>query len=203
MEQASATRISLLARLRDVCDGAAWVEFDRRYGPLILSYCRARGWQQSDAEDIRQLVMAKLSQRLPSFEYRAEAGGFRRYLRTVVRGEMSRHAAGFDQRLSNNSVALHDDLTADAQDDEAIWEREWMRHHFRIAWEFVKQHSDEASLEIFGKLLAGATPRQIAGAAGMTEAAVRKVKQRISDRLREAITEQILDEESEPAHPGR
>jgi RNA polymerase sigma factor (sigma-70 family) len=195
MEQASATRISLLMRLRDACDGAAWVEFDRRYGPLILSYCRARGWQQSDAEDIRQLVMTKLSRRLRSFEYDSDAGGFRRYLRTVVRGEMARHAS------NHTDVAMLDSRYVDLRDadlNEALWEDEWMRHHFRLAWESVRNHSEEGSLEVFQRLLKGATPRQVAHSVGMSEAAVRKVKQRISDRLRAAITEQLLDEENEP-----
>lgn len=197
MEQSSATRISLLMRLRDICDDRAWVEFDRRYGPLILSYCRARGWQQSDAEDIRQLVMTKLSQRLQSFEYDSESGGFRRYLRTVVRGEMARHASNCSDDALHSGHRLPE--TADSDEAEEAWEREWMHHHFRLAWEHIKNHSDGGSLQVFRQLLSGATPRQVAHASGMTEAAVRKVKQRISDRLRTAITEQLLDEENEPA----
>jgi len=201
VEQTSATRISLLARLRDACDAHAWFEFDRRYGPLILTYCRARGWQQSDAEDVRQLVMARLFRRMGSFEYRADAGGFRRYLRTVVRNEMARHAADHPQSLNGHEFDARSEPASDSHEEDAIWEREWMHHHFRIAWQFVKQHSDEGSLEIFQRLLAGATPKQIAQSAGMTEAAVRKVKQRVSDRLRAAIAGQILDEEVELTHP--
>jgi hypothetical protein len=35
----STTRISLLDRVRDPADQAAWRAFDIRYGELILTYC--------------------------------------------------------------------------------------------------------------------------------------------------------------------
>jgi hypothetical protein len=54
---------------------------------------------------------------------------------------------------------------------------------------------DPATLEVFRQLLAGAPTAGVARAMGMTEAAVRKVKQRMSDRLRETIAEQLRDED--------
>src|SRR5688572_18449843 len=56
----SDTRPSLLKRVRDPRDAEAWRQFEGRYGELVLAYCRARGLQPCDAEDVRQLVMAKL-----------------------------------------------------------------------------------------------------------------------------------------------
>ena len=203
MEPYSRTRVSLLLRLRDPRDDAAWLEFDRRYGPLILAYCRASGFQPTDAEDVRQLVMTKLSTRIRTFEYHKELGGFRRYLRTVTRGEMARHVATAGGRDAHQLIddSIFSDQSTDIETD-AAWEREWMRHHFRIAWETVKKHSDEKSLEVFKQILAGVSPGLIAEATGMTEPAVRKVKQRVCERLKTAIAEQILDEEDEQP-PGR
>jgi RNA polymerase sigma-70 factor (ECF subfamily) len=195
MHPPSATRASLLLRLRDAGDAQAWIEFDRRYGPLILGYCLAQGWQLSDAEDVRQLVMAKLAGSLRGFEYRPELGSFRGYLRAVVRGEMSRHASRHKARA--RAVPLDDGMSEPGLDppQDAVWEQEWMRHHFRLAWESVRAQSDERTLEVFRHLLDGAPVAGVAQALGMTPAAVRKVKQRISERLRAAIAEQILDEE--------
>ncbi len=45
------TRPSLLERVRDPANDAAWAEFDRSYGELILRYCHRCGLQHSDAED--------------------------------------------------------------------------------------------------------------------------------------------------------
>jgi len=37
------TRPSLLLRVRDVDDNAAWTQFVEIYTPLIYGYCRSRG----------------------------------------------------------------------------------------------------------------------------------------------------------------
>jgi RNA polymerase sigma-70 factor (ECF subfamily) len=191
------TRASLLSRVRDPADAEAWARFERLYGPLVLAYCRARGVQAGDAEDVRQMVMTKLMSSLRTFEYRAEAGGFRNYLRRVIRGELiryrSRHTRG------GSTVPIEEEVEADPAPDE-VWEQEWMRHHFRLAWSTVRESVDAGSLDVFRQLLAGVSTSGVARSLGMTEAAVRKVKQRMSERLREAIAEQLRDEE-EPDNP--
>ena len=55
------THPSLLARIQDLDDHAAWREFDARYRDLILRYCRRKGLQPSDAEYVRQIVMLNLA----------------------------------------------------------------------------------------------------------------------------------------------
>ena len=194
----SGTRASLLARVRDPRDAEAWAQFERRYGGLVLAYCRARGVQASDAEDVRQMVMGKLVGALRSFEYRPEAGGFRHYLRRVIRGEIIRHAAR--PARGPGTVPMDVEIESESEADEA-WEQEWMRHHFRLAWAAVRESVDPSSLEVFRQLLAGTPTAGVARAMGMTEAAVRKVKQRMSERLREAIAEQLRDED-ERDNPG-
>ena len=76
------TRPSLLARVRDLDDHHAWVEFESRYRDLILGYCRRRGLQRSDAEDVRQMVMLNLAQASSrNFEYQPQRSGrFRDYI---------------------------------------------------------------------------------------------------------------------------
>ena len=56
------TSLTLLDRLRrDPKDQAAWSEFVARYGPRILQWCRGWGLQESDAQDVTQDVLLKLS----------------------------------------------------------------------------------------------------------------------------------------------
>ena len=80
MAWSSTTHPSLLSRVRDTDDVAAWHEFEARYGDLILRYCRARRVQHADAEDVRQLVMIGLASSLRSFTYDPARGRFRSYL---------------------------------------------------------------------------------------------------------------------------
>jgi RNA polymerase sigma factor (sigma-70 family) len=193
------TRATLLERLRDGEDPAAWVEFDRLYGDLILRYCRRRGLQLPDAEDVRQIVLLGLARTLPRFTYRRERGRFRGYLGRTVRNAIFRYNTRPNRSLEQ-LVPLGDDdsLQLPAEDGaDEVWEREWVLHHLRTALARIRGSHDAASLEIFDRLLAGESPRDIAAARGITPDAVYKVKQRVRDRLREQIARQIEEEELE------
>ena len=45
------TRASLLLRLRDAQDNAAWSQFVSIYTPLIFAFCRGRGLSETDGSD--------------------------------------------------------------------------------------------------------------------------------------------------------
>jgi len=73
----------LLGRLRCApADEAAWEEFLRRYGPRIHGWCRGWGLQEADAEDVAQMVLARLAVRMREFEYDAQRS-FRAWLKTI------------------------------------------------------------------------------------------------------------------------
>ena len=73
------TRASLLLAVRDAADGRAWAAFAARYGGLVRAWCRRRGLQVADAEDVTQAVLAALYRAMPTFEYDASRG-FRGYV---------------------------------------------------------------------------------------------------------------------------
>src|SRR5262245_4047251 len=74
------TRASLLSRVRDASDEAAWQEFQSLYHDLLLRLCRRRGMQEADALDVVQTVMTGLLKSLPRFTYDPRRGRFRDYL---------------------------------------------------------------------------------------------------------------------------
>jgi RNA polymerase sigma factor (sigma-70 family) len=75
---------SLLVRLsQDARDEQAWNEFVRRYQPTILVWCRERGLQQADAEDVTQTVLTQLLTTMRQFRY-DPSRSFRAWLRTVT-----------------------------------------------------------------------------------------------------------------------
>jgi RNA polymerase sigma-70 factor (ECF subfamily) len=190
------TRPSLLLRVRDVSNRAAWREFDDRYGALILHYCRTCGLQHSDAEDVRQIVMLALMRSLPRFEYSPERGRFRSYLGRIVRNAVFQHnrrlvraVTALDNRVLDEGSHAHQDET-----DER-WEREWVAHHYRLAMRRIRATFEPRSVEAFFLLLQGRLATDVAAELNMTEQGVHKIKQRIRDRLRELIARQIRDEE--------
>ena len=57
------TRRSLLVRLREARDDAAWAEFTGIYEPLIYRLARRRGFQDADARDLCQDVLRAVAGR--------------------------------------------------------------------------------------------------------------------------------------------
>src|SRR3954453_20425434 len=78
------TRVALLTRLRhDPFDQAGWDEFVERYGRLIYRWCRQWKLQDADAEDLTQIILVKLTQKLRAFTY-DPSRSFRGWLKTVA-----------------------------------------------------------------------------------------------------------------------
>jgi RNA polymerase sigma factor (sigma-70 family) len=190
------THPSLLSRVRDVSNRAAWREFESRYGPLVLHYCRRRGLQHSDAEDVRQIVLLNLTKALPKFSYSRERGRFRSYLGQIVKHAISLYQSRPQapaRALDAFEAVLDSARGADAVDDP--WEEEWVAHHFRLAMQSIRATFEPRSLLVFERLLAGGSAAQVAEEFDMSAQAVNKVKQRIRLRLREQIARQMRDED--------
>lgn len=69
-------------------DNGAWDLMVRIYTPLVYRRCRTLNLSRDDASDVAQEVFLKLFNGLSKFEARAN-GGFRNWLRTITRHEVS------------------------------------------------------------------------------------------------------------------
>lgn len=201
-EYTGTTSASLLLRVRDLSDERSWHEFQERYGELILRYCRQRGLQQADSEDVRQQVWINLAKGMRNFAYDPSRGRFRHYLGCVARNAIARHVA----RYGSREYALDAGVLASASNGnglgDEIWEQEWVDHHYRLAMQTVIATFEPRSVTLFNRLLAGEKAADLAKKLGMTPAAVNQVKHRIRERMKELIALQVL-EEDDPELYGR
>ncbi len=94
------THPSLLVRLRDVRDVAAWSLFVEVYTPLIYRYCRKYHLQEADAAEVAQEVLFQVNRSIGTFEYQPERGRFRDWLGSVVRSKLARFFR--QKKLSTN-----------------------------------------------------------------------------------------------------
>src|SRR5947208_4776524 len=83
------TRASLLVRLRDPLDAAAWREFVDLYTPLVYGYARKQGLQDADAADLTQEVLGAVVTSVGRLEYDPARGAFRNWLFTLVRRKLA------------------------------------------------------------------------------------------------------------------
>ncbi|MFN0206633.1 MAG: RNA polymerase sigma factor [Planctomycetota bacterium] len=189
------TRPSLLARLREPGDHDAWREFDERYRDLVARYCRTRGLQPSDADDVRQMVMLRLVESMKAFEYNPLKGKFHRYLGTIVANAISR----FKQKKSAEPAALDSNTPQRADEfDESAWEREWENAHIRRALATLQHSFAPKSLQVFYRLLAGASSETVANEFNISVEAVHKIRQRVRAEFEITISQQIRDEDLNP-----
>jgi RNA polymerase sigma-70 factor (ECF subfamily) len=113
------TSPSLLGRVgQDPCDQAAWEEFVAYYGPKIHGWCRKRGLQAADADDVTQDVLMRLARALRKFVY-DPSRTFRGWLRLVTQHALSDFVAHRERRPGDDrglavlqTVQAHDDLLA-------------------------------------------------------------------------------------------
>ena len=192
----STTSPTLLSRIRNPEDKLAWREFDSRYGEMIVRYGRRCGLQLADAEDIRQIVMMRLSKALVTFNYSPLRGKFRSFVGRIVRNEVIRFISRpniASRRVDSDSGELRESVDEEKLDRQ--WEREWADHHLRLAMRRLRQTYEPRSIKVFEQLLAGQTVERVATDFNMTTQAVHKVKQRIRNRLKEFIAGQICEED--------
>jgi RNA polymerase sigma-70 factor (ECF subfamily) len=84
------TPVTLLGRLRGAPqDAGAWFEFVDRYAGILLGWCQGRLRHHQDAEDLVQIILARLVKALRAGTYDANRGSFRAYVVWLARCEYS------------------------------------------------------------------------------------------------------------------
>ena len=78
------TRPSLLIRVRDPADQAAWQEFVEIYQPVILRLARRKGMQAADADDVAQEILVAVARAVEQREHDPKRAKFRTWLGRVA-----------------------------------------------------------------------------------------------------------------------
>jgi RNA polymerase sigma-70 factor (ECF subfamily) len=87
--QDESTSASLLAKIRDAQDAAAWQRFFGTYRPLIEGWCRACGLADADRDDVAGMVLLKVAERMKRGYVYDPGRSFRGWLWRVVLSQVS------------------------------------------------------------------------------------------------------------------
>jgi RNA polymerase sigma factor (sigma-70 family) len=194
MGDALLTRASLLARLGDPEDGAAWKQFVELYGTLVYGFARRRGLQDADAADLAQEVFLAVAQAASRFKYDPKQGTFRGWLYGVTRHRIAR----FLQRRRSHPVGsgdtnLHERLTerpGREPDPAEIWEQEYQRHLFRLAAAQIEPRFSATTWQAFWRTAVdGASGATVAQELGLSVGAVYVARSRVLARLAQQVEE--------------
>jgi RNA polymerase sigma-70 factor (ECF subfamily) len=187
------TRYSLLARLSDPGDVAAWSEFIEIYEDAIYRYSRSRGLQDSDAREVVQHVLLVVHEAIGDWCPSGRAGSFRAWLIRTARRvclRSLRDRSQCDRAVGGSSIVekLHDLAAPDEADDTD--ERDWQHWVFCWAAGQIEREIEPATWRAFWlTAVEGTAAVEAAGRLGMKIGTVYAAKCRVLARIRERVQE--------------
>ncbi len=191
MAEIPATRASLLLRLRDPHDEAAWTQFVELYAPVVYGYARKQGLQDADAADLCQEVLRAVAGAVGRLDYDPERGAFRNWLFTVVRRKLWNWRAAQQNRTpGSGDTETHRLLQQQPAPvpDEANWDAEFEDRLFAWACAQVRREVSEATWRAFWRTAVDDWPgKEVAAELGLTITAVYSARSRVLARLKELI----------------
>lgn len=184
------TSDSLLIRVRDANDRAAWDRFVAIYRPMTYRIARRNGLQDSDAEDVAQKVMMLVAKAIPEWERDPQRGGFRNWLnRVAVNALVSMLRSGRGYIVIGGSDFLEQSHSVEAPSEEIqqIINQEHHRSQLRWAAEQIRDEFQQQSWDAFWMTtLGGESVEEAAEKLSTSTGAVYAARSRIMRRLRQS-----------------
>lgn len=178
------TSITLLERLRQPHQEAAWARFVELYTPLLFAWAHRLGLQESDSADLVQEVFALLIVKLPAFEYQA-GKSFRGWLRTV---SLNQFRANLRRRANAPTMNGVDPAELAAPEDDAFWEVDYRRHLVIRALALMQSEFEPTTWKSCWECVVNDRPApDVAAELGLKPGAVRAAKFRVLARLRSEL----------------
>lgn len=165
----------------------AWIEFRRRYAPIIAGFARKLGVPPQEVDDLIQEVMTGFYAAQPKFSYDPSRGRFRGYLRTCVTNLLSRRR---DRKLQIDGRPVEQ---IDVADDSVVqaWDAAWENEHLHRAIEMVRRrYDDNSTFQAFYRVsVLEQNPATVAEELGLTVDGVYLSKSRCLAKLRLTLKE--------------
>ncbi|MHC4695517.1 MAG: RNA polymerase sigma factor [Planctomycetota bacterium] len=176
-----ATRSSLLSRVRDFEDDAAWSEFDKLYRPMLVGYALRRGLAVSEAEEIAQHCLAEIVPRIKKFR---RERGFRSWLRGMVDHKVSDCLAQRRRQRPLDTKLLGQTPAGDGSADQ-IWQEIWNQSHLTECVNSIRAEFAEHTFKAFAMyVFQNEEVATICRRLGMTPNQVYVAKSRVLARVR-------------------
>ena len=183
------TRSSVIRAVADTENEAAWQRFFDLYAGFIFSIARSKGLNDTDADDIVQMVFADLARNLPTFKYDRAKGRFRSYLSGLVHWRvMDKLKAG--KRDADLKAAFWEEAKGAAAEDDGFAEREWQAAALEEALRRIKP---EVRPEHYAAFVASTVEGQdtdvVMKLYGISRDSLYQIRKRLTVKLREKLAE--------------
>lgn len=195
------TRSSVIRAVADTENEAAWQRFFDLYAGFVFSIARSKGLNDTDADDIVQMVFVDLVRTLPSFKYDREKGRFRSYLAALVKWRVIDRLKAV-RRDAELKAGFMEEVKETGQRDEEFADREWkavaMDHALRRIKSSVRPEHYAAFV---ASTVEGQDTETVMKLYNLSRDNLYQIRKRLSERLRKVMSE-VLAEMDNPDMPG-
>ena len=187
------TRPSLLKRVAEWADHAAWCDFCTTYDPLIRSWCRGYGLDGGALEDLCQEILIKLADRMRTYQYdpgRTFRGWLRKFCHSRAVDLLRKRRAEFvcflaDQPADALERLLVVDPTGSEEDEEFEFRCSLLLRQAEQVQHAVEQSVQPRTWQAFWRIAVdGRSVRETADDLRMSYAAVFAAHKRVRRMLR-------------------
>ncbi len=148
------TRVSLLARLKDLEDQASWKQFFDTYYRLLYSTVARRGVPAHETEDVVAEIVEGVARGMPEFVYDPKQCSFKTWLFRIV----ERRVADYFRRRGRALPCI--DADADAEELQEVpdpatlepdkkWDTAWEENLIQAALDRVRHRANPRYLQIY------------------------------------------------------
>ena len=186
------TSESLILRLNNQRDVAAWNEFLAIYRPVVLRMALRRGLERADADDLAQRVFLSVARKVGDWESHNAETRFRNWLGRIARNailneltwakpDRATGAGAHDDLLAQHpdQVDLSSNLTIEARRQALLWAVSAIEDEFSPStWEMFRQTAID-----------GQPVKAVAETLGRSAGAVYIARCRVMQRIKEKVQE--------------
>jgi RNA polymerase sigma-70 factor (ECF subfamily) len=193
MSELPETRESLLLKMRDPRNAAAWEQFVAVYRPTMYRLARRRGLQDAEAEDLAQLVMVNVSRAIGGWQKDATRGTFRSWLLRIARNAIVNALSRSPLDSARGGTSVVEQLAqCPATEDEIVTliDDEHRRAVFRWAADEVRFEFQEATWLAFWlttgeEYTVDKAAKELGKSVGSVYAARSRVMRRLKEKVRD------------------
>lgn len=191
------TSWTLVARLKNLDDGAHWQEFYQLYSGLIVGVARGAGLREAEAEDALQATMASVSKNISNFEANPTRGSFRAWLLIMARWRIQDQfrkrmpvvESPRDARESTEITPTVERVPAPQEVDfDELCDAEWRQQLLKQAMKELQVAVKAEHYQVFHLLFIEQKPvLEVARMLGKNQAQVYLIKHRVGSTLKKIL----------------
>ena len=184
MSEFNNTSYTLIHRIKDRYDEAAWEEFVEIYRRYIYMVIRHMEIDMDTTEELTQSILIKLWQKLPEINFIQGNAKFRTWLSKVIYNSVVDHQRSV--KRSPNLTELNETHGIDSQINKMM-DTEWENYIANLALERVKTSFSGKAIEVFEMTRTGKSLEEISIKLDIKQDSVYRLKNRVIGRLKREV----------------